>query len=234
MDHKLVCKFRGVYPKLNEKYHELIEIDCFGIKVSYSIANDGSGTLFKEGFIRTLKNLFPNKTFNRCFEWCSGPGFIGFSVLANNITNHLVLGDIHKTALDEALVTAKKNNIEDRVSLYLSDNWENIPKHEKFDLIIGDPPMFNYTHYQHEYFNFDSRLFLDIDWNIHRSFFSGAAEHLTDDGSIIILENTYGAGINTFKDMINNSGLFIFDHFYQDKTPGGLWYMHIKKNNGNY
>lgn len=229
MDPRLICKLRDIDSNMLSKYNELTTINCYGIEAVYSIANDGSGAWFKDGFIRTLKDLFPNKKFNKCFEWCSGPGFIGYSILGSGITDKLVLGDVHEPALLEAKITAKNNNIEDKVSFYLSNNWDHIPLTEQFDLMVGDPPMFSFTHYQHEYWNFDSRLFLDVDWKIHEGFFKGARDHLTDDGSILILENSLGAGINTFKHMIEDSGLQIVDHFYQDKIPANLWYMHIKK-----
>lgn len=230
MDHRLICKYRDLNPLINKKYNELLEIDCFGIKTSYSIANDGAGTLFKEGFIKTLQNLFPNRKFNKCFEWCSGPGFLGYSTLGAGIADKLVLGDVHESALLEAKITAIKNNIEHKVNFYHSNNWDDIPLSEQFDLIIGDPPMYRYVHYQHEYFNYDKRLYLDEDWLIHKNFFKNVGKYLVDDGSIVIVENIYGSGLNTFADMIENSGLKIVDHFYQDKNPNSfLWYMHIKK-----
>lgn len=232
MDHRVICKQRNQHPFILEKYLELRTIDCFGIKVSYSISNDGSGSLFYEGFVRNLKMIFPDRTFKNSLEWCSGPGFLGYSILSQGITENLHLSDIEQSAIDQAKVTAINNGLENKVSFYVSDNWSNIPKTKKFDLIIGDPPFFNYTHYRHEYYNFDSRLFLDTNWEIHRNFFKGAADHLTDDGSIVLLEHASGSGVGTFKDMIEKSQLKIVDHFYQDKVPDcGLWYIHIQKIN---
>jgi len=224
-----ICKYRHTHPLIDKEYEKTRIIDCYGIKVNYSVSNDGSGSIFKDMFVRTIKNIFPNKKFKHCLEWCSGPGFIGFSLLGSNIIEKLSLSDIHQPALDKAIETIQGNNLEN-VSVILSDGFQNIPEGLKFDLIIGNPPMFNYVHYQHEFYNYDQRLYLDTGWMAHRNFFKEASKYLEDAGSIILLENAYGCGVGTFREMIESSTLKIVNHFYQDNQPGYLWYLHVKKN----
>jgi hypothetical protein len=48
-----------------------------GIDISYRSELDGGGTEFGQEFIPFLKSRGMPKQ-RRAFEWCSGPGFIGF------------------------------------------------------------------------------------------------------------------------------------------------------------
>ena len=40
----------------------------------------------------------------RLFEWCAGPGFIGFALLADGLTGTLVLADVNPLAMQVALL----------------------------------------------------------------------------------------------------------------------------------
>jgi hypothetical protein len=61
---------------------------------------NGGGTWGSVRFINTLQKYYPNKSFQKCLEWCSGPGFIGFELLSNNICSELSFMDIYQPALD--------------------------------------------------------------------------------------------------------------------------------------
>ena len=41
----------------------------------------------------------------RCCEFCSGPGFIGFALLAAGVCDFMVLADVHPRALDAVAAT---------------------------------------------------------------------------------------------------------------------------------
>ena len=119
----------------------------------------------------------------RVFEWCSGPAFIGFSLLARGLCQSLCLADINPEAVEVCKKTIKSNGLEDRVSVYLSDNLQQIPDSEQWDLVVGNPP-----HFDTDEEGLDIRSF-DPGWKIHERFYSEAGDHLTEDGLILIAEN---------------------------------------------
>ncbi len=75
-------------------------------------------------------------------ELCSGPGFIGFSLLAHGLRDSLVLTDINPAAVAAAQETVRRNRLEGRVSVYLSDGLDGVPADERWDLVVSNPPHF--------------------------------------------------------------------------------------------
>lgn len=100
---------------------------------------DGGGSTQYKDFLQMISSRGRTK-YSRALEWCSGPGFIGFSILGNNICDHLVLMDIHEPAINSCNQTASSNLISDKVSTYNIDAISKIPVEEKFDLVVGNPP----------------------------------------------------------------------------------------------
>jgi hypothetical protein len=86
-------------------------INSVGISIVYSEINNGGGLYFKDDFTATVKKLFSGKRFKSICEICSGPGFIGYDILANNLCDNLTLVDIHGSALEEAKETKVLNNL---------------------------------------------------------------------------------------------------------------------------
>ena len=110
-------------------------ISLAGIDISYRSELDGGGTEFGQQFIPFLKSRGMPKQ-KRAFEWCSGPGFIGFSMLGNGLCETLCLSDINPAAVSSCQQTVRLNKLGDRVSVYQSDNLKSIPRSEK-DIPIG-------------------------------------------------------------------------------------------------
>jgi methylase of polypeptide subunit release factors len=183
------------------------------IKVYYKHNLNGGGSLFGQDFVPLMKTLYPNKKFQTVFEWCSGPGFIGFALLANDMCNNLYLGDIHQPALDCCLITKAhlpekyQNNTVETIKM---SSPADIDASLKFDLIVSNPPHFNRSQ---KTYNTDaywtSRLFADEDWSIHKNFFLNIKKNLTADGVIILQESFFGSGPDTFNKMIDDAGLKI-------------------------
>ena len=109
---------------------------------------DGGGTSIGLDFVNLLDKHYPGKKFNRCLEWCSGPGFIGFNLLLNNYCQELCLVDNFKPALDCALHSLNGSNLP--VTTYCIDQIANLPPKEVFDLIVSNPPHFSTEVYQQE------------------------------------------------------------------------------------
>ena len=73
----------------------------------------------------------------RTFEWCAGPGFIGFSLLGAGLTETLCLADINPQAVAACRRTINDNALAARANVYKSDNLANIPQSEQWDLVVG-------------------------------------------------------------------------------------------------
>jgi len=128
--------------------------------------------------------------FECCYEWCSGPGFIGFALLAAKLCNRLVLADINPEAVALAKQTIKNNNLEDTVRVYQSDNLNLIPVEEKFDLVVNNPPNYyciNPLHPSYNHFVGDLRP-NDTEWRIHRDFYKNIRRFLNKTAVLCIEE----------------------------------------------
>ncbi|WP_265440891.1 methyltransferase [Bradyrhizobium sp. SEMIA] len=172
-----------------------------GIAIDYKAELDGGGIEFGQEFIPFLRSRgMPVQ--RRAFEWCSGPAFIGFSLLGNGLCETLCLADINPAAVASCRNTVRQNHLENRVSVYQSNNLRSLPEGEKWGLVVSNPPHFI------DQYEGDIRAH-DPGWNIHREFFSTIHGHLEDDGVIVLQENNRGSTVETFREMIDFAGLEI-------------------------
>jgi methylase of polypeptide subunit release factors len=169
-----------------------------GIEIIYKKELDGGGADFGQDFIPFLRERGMPKQ-PRVFEWCCGPGFIGFSMLGNGLCETLCLSDINPAAIASCNRTVRSNGLGDQVSVYQSDNLKNIPKSERWNLVVSNPP-----HFVDRYEN-DIRAH-GPDWRIHREFFATVGDHLAQDGVIVLQENNFGSVVETFRPMIEEAG----------------------------
>ena len=189
------------------------------ISVSYKKHLDGGGSSFGQGYIPFLKSLGMPKR-RRVFEWCCGPAFIGFSILANGLSDSLCLADINEQAIEACQRTIRANKLADRVSLYQSDNLRNIPPSEQWDLVVGNPPFYN----EPQPWCIRSH---DKDWRIHRQFFTDVGRFLKPGGVILLQEANDASTPETFQEMVRDAGLSLV--LAHNVRPGDLshYYMGI-------
>jgi methylase of polypeptide subunit release factors len=187
-------------------------------RVHYKKHLDGGGRTFGQDLITILemRHMPPQR---RVFEWCSGPAFIGFSMLARGFAETLCLADVNPEAIACCRRTIAGNNLAGKVSMYLSDGLKDIPASERWDLVVGNPP-----HFADDWID-DLRTY-DQDWRLHREFFAAVGGFLNPGGMIVLQENNRGSTVDTFRSMIETSGLQIvfadeartqrtlFDRFY--------------------
>ena len=191
---------RYIYPRLKPLF-PYKKAAFKGIQVSYKNHLDGGGRVFGQDFIPLLQHYgLPRQA--RVFEWCSGPGFIGFSMLAHGLCETLCLADINPEAVAACRRTTADNGLSDRVSVYHSDNLRSIPPDEQWDLVVSNPP-----HFIDEYLG--SLRAHDPDWRVHRDFFATVAPFLRPGAVIILQENNHGSTVDTFRPMIEKSGLTV-------------------------
>lgn len=178
------------------------------IEVVYKERLHGGGIRFGQQFVPVIKEKFGH--IGHVFEFCAGPGFIGFSMLANRLCDKLTLADINPEAVKACNETVKKNNLESMVSTYISDCLDDIPKTEKWDLVVCNPPhVFCST--ENEYKK-DITLY-DPNFNIHRKFYRDIHKFLKPAGSVLLQEHTESTNIDDFREMIEKNGLKIVDVF---------------------
>lgn len=178
------------------------------VRVSYKRHLDGGGSTFGQDFLPLLRKRGMPKAA-RAFEWCAGPGFIGFSLLANGLCDTLCLADVNPEAVAACRRTVVRNRLESKVAIYQSDNLAGIPAGEQWDLVVSNPPHF-----------IDSGIgqlrYHDPDWRVHRGFFAGVARHLKAGGVVVLQENNAGSTPATFDTMIADAGLRLV--FVQDAS----------------
>lgn len=172
-----------------------------GIKIRYRRELDGGGTDFGQDFLPFLKARGMPKQ-PRAFEWCCGPGFIGFSLLGNGFCETLCLADINPDAVASCQRTIRVNGLGSRASVFQSDNLKDIPRSEKWNLVVSNPPHFI------DQYEGDLRAH-DPDWRIHREFFATIGDFLATGGVVVLQENNQGSTIDSFQQMIGDSGLDI-------------------------
>ncbi len=172
------------------------------ITVYYLEELDGGGKdRLNDAFTLTVKELI-GKVDTVC-EFCSGPGFIGFSLLAHGLCGKLVLVDVNPKAIDAVNITINKNRLKKKVVAYLSDALEGVPKNQKWDLAVSNPPHLDGKRTGRK----GEVLLNDPGWQIHKRFYAKVSKHLTEEGSVLFIENGLWSKPKTFKDMIKKNGL---------------------------
>lgn len=192
-----------------------------GITISYKPHLDGGGTTFGQDVAPLLRKWGMPKV-KRAFEWCSGPGFIGFSLLAHGLADTLCLADLNPEAVAACRRTVARNGLEDRVTVYHSDNLKGIPASEQWDLVVGNPPHFADG-------GVGQLRFHDANWSIHRDFFASIPKHLTSGGVILLQENNLEATPETFAPMIADSGLAVIFAREPSAEHPRIFYLAIRR-----
>jgi hypothetical protein len=211
------------------------EIAFGDIKVTYRRSLDGNGSLFAPlivDFFRNRVAVAGGPRFTKAYEWCAGPGFIGFALLAAGVCETLCLSDLNPRALECVERTVRRNGLQDRVTYYLSDNLTGLPATETFDLVVSNPPWFYQINPEHPLY---ARLRDDLrpndpGWKLHEAFYAGIGDHLVDGALLCLSENEVhnatvvlpGFGgvpydirprpaIDDWKEMMETSGLAYID-----------------------
>lgn len=171
------------------------------IKVYYLPHLDGGGTSFGQDFVPIVKKHLGR--VNRACEFCSGPGFIGFSLLANGLCDSLCLVDVNKDAIEACRYTIRKNGLSSRAKAYVSDGLKAVPRSERWDLIVSNPPHLDGTEKEYGM----DLIAIDPGWRIHREFYRNASKFLKPGGSIIFVENEVGSSAEQWYRLIRANGL---------------------------
>jgi methylase of polypeptide subunit release factors len=182
----------------------------------------GEGITVGADYLRALVTL----GFTRCdriFEFCAGPGYIGYSLLANGFCERLTLADINPVAVKMARRTAAYNGIESLVNIYQSDVLDGIPVEEQWNLVVSNPPHF----LPRDASDTNIRAF-DPDWRIHRRFYASIRKFMKPGGHVVMQENSHGSSEGIFKPMIESGGGTFVTSCPEKDVRGhsnGMYYM---------
>ena len=129
---------RHTMPRVNDDY-ALAELN--GLKLAWRPELDGGGRRFGRDFVPMVGHLFGRVT--RLFEFCAGPGYIGFSLLASGQCDHLVLADVNPRAIDaNARDSPAERPRRAGHDLRIGMGLDDIPADERWDLVVANPPHF--------------------------------------------------------------------------------------------
>jgi methylase of polypeptide subunit release factors len=171
------------------------------LSVFYEKRFDGGGTTF--GFNAVTKSDIINKIQDQgdVLEICSGPGFIGYTLLKYNKANRLVLSDINPEVRDGIETTNRFNNL--KVEFIQSDCFDSIGDSNKFDTIVSNPPHFK-TERPSGYRSSEEKLIsLDYDMQFHKKFFESAHKFLNPNGKVVLIENCDGVTEEDIRELSN-------------------------------
>jgi methylase of polypeptide subunit release factors len=201
------------------------------LKDTPDILIDGGGHEIHDELIECVQTWYPDRIFKNCFEWCSGPGTLGLSILGSKLADHICLADVYPISLNAIHKTVELNNIKPYVTVYLSDNLKSIPETEKFDLVIGNPPHFSTPIQQLEHIDQYHRLYVDDNWKLHQGFFENINNYLLPNAKIILFESVWGSSVHTFRKMITDNGFKINRYGFSKTRPtiDYWWFMEIIK-----
>jgi 16S rRNA G966 N2-methylase RsmD len=200
------------------------------IIVYYHQSLDGGGSGFGLRYKDVIKEIYKNKVFKNCFEWCSGPGFIGFDLLSHDICENLFLGEIYPPAIKsiEKTITHLDSKYQGQVSCAHIKAISDLPKEWKFDLVVSNPPHWNPDLNQMStIISFRDRICADVGWKLHNEFFKNIKEHLSPDGIILLQEQSNASGPEMFRSMIEHNGLRINDCYWEHDVKN-FYYLEVK------
>jgi 16S rRNA G966 N2-methylase RsmD len=185
-----------------------------------------------QDYPRIVKYLYPARKFTHCLDWCAGAGFLGFRFLADDICENVTLMDCFFPAM-EACKTSMEHmpkRFHDRVNLVHSDVIDGIldTSAEKFDLVVGIPPLRQLKKYDNIRHSTNSiRLLSNPGLKIHQEFFKNIGKYLSDDGIILLQKHIELSDALDFEQFINDGGLKITKLFREKSHPDN-YYMEIK------
>lgn len=194
---KLVARFDRRAPTARD---ESIVAVYAGVAVLDRPGQGRGGLAGGRDFPRVLNELGIGRR-PRLFEFCAGPGYIGYSLLAAGWCETLTLSDVDPGAVATARRSAALNGLGDRVAVFESDVLDAIPADRRWDLVVGNPPHFLPDRDQPA-----SIQRFDPGWDVHRRFYRSVKRHMEPGGLVVMFENAAGADLERFERMIDEGG----------------------------
>lgn len=220
----------------------LVDLNLYcGYKLIYDQSLEGGGIDQRRDFLYVISKV-GKRPYKNALEWCAGPGIIGYELLGYNKTIKVSFMDLHKPAIDSCIENAKRNKVEDRVSVYHTDKTINLTNTEKFDLVVANPPhAFNYDEWAKSqltqerptpahfpYWEDQIRIDVDKDMLIHKEFFDNIRDKLTDDADIFISEVADKNPVIKYAKSLGYELVAIWNMRSMDNTTGEILHLRPK------
>ena len=110
-----------------------------GFVLQYPTHMDGGGYELKDELYSLIERT-GKEHYGRALEWCSGVGPLGYDLLDKKLVDTVAFVDSHGPSIKACLANATANHVSDKVSAYVSDKIMQIPSHERFDIVVANPP----------------------------------------------------------------------------------------------
>ena len=208
---------------------EIKVVNIAGLDVSTSDETDGFGFNTCQEAVYIFNEFAQGRKFDNALECFCGPGYYGLGLWKSGIVKNISFSDIAPEAEEVMRMTFDENNID--LPFYLSDNFDNIPK-QKFDLIVGNPPHFDVTipdENKMQPDHHEERKMRDLDWEVHKKFYKQVGEYLTDDGSIMLMENWKGSSVETFESIWEENDFQLTKFYSSPDKDSRNYYIEVKK-----
>ena len=198
--------------------------------VFYTNKTNGGGDYFAIEYIDITKEWYTS--VDHVLEWCSGPGFIGFGMLASGLAKNVTLSDMYLPAIELAQQTKENNpTFTNNINVVQGKSLENVEG--TFDLIVSNPPHWPSSEEAANSLGFDSTQFghvedilVDPNWHSHKEFFIKAKSLLATNGRILLQENYKGSTPETFRLMTQQAGLKI-STYTKSEMYNDIYYLEV-------
>jgi methylase of polypeptide subunit release factors len=200
--------------------------------VLYYEGVDSDGLRARYDFSQLILRTGKKTQYQRAHEWCCGHGAIGFQLLEDGLCKTLVLTDKHEPAVIGCQFTVAANNLDNVVTVYQNDDIGQLPKYERWDLFVANPPWRSHLKSGPSMSDNDQRIKVDKDWDCHNQLWSSIGQYLTQDADVYMYEDLRFSNQYTWKDQIEQAGLkihAIYDQFNVVPERDTNYVMHLKK-----
>ena len=136
----------------------------------------------------------------RILDMCCGSACIGIALAAAYPEAQLVASDYSEEALAVAKQNVALHGMEDQLNLVHSETWQGFAADEVFDLIVVNPPYVDRSDFETmpQEFSHEPVCALvsgDDGLDFTREFLRDAANHLSDDGLLVLEVGNSGEGL---------------------------------------
>ena len=177
------------------------------------------GDQMRDLLVERIQQHRRRSTYRRGYEWCSGSGPLGYTLLDENIVEHITFSDLYQVGIDDCLATAQHNNITNSVDAFLSSTIAGIPQIDALDLVVSNPPHC-WSQNPLELYS-RTPFLLDKDMVAHKEFFKNIKARLSEKAELFIIEHD-----DTIKDvyisMGEQGGLTFIDWYDFDTKQDGI------------
>lgn len=176
------------------------------------------GEYYQEKIHTLIKKYKGSPNSPSILELCSGSGPISKYLSENLLSPKITCADIYDYS-----------SYIKHADFLVSDAFSNVS--DTYDVIVCSPPWFNKDYVDNIHPDLDPRMWQDLNWKFHKSFYNHLAEHLNPKG-IALVTNTYKSQHPDFwKSMCSLELLEIASYPAEILNCGGFYENKIRDEN---